>query len=65
MEKHELTHPVSVGEAWRQTQSNDPHFGLYRAGNPNFCPKNEEADNRHREWKDFPVPAARWTLNRV
>jgi hypothetical protein len=27
--------------------------------------KNEEAGIRLREWKDFPKPAARWTLDRV
>jgi hypothetical protein len=28
-------------------------------------PENEEAGLRNREWKDFPKPAARWTLDRV
>jgi len=27
--------------------------------------KNEEAGRRLREWKDFPRPVARWTLDRV
>jgi hypothetical protein len=27
--------------------------------------KNEEAGSQFREWKDFPKPAARWTLDRV
>jgi hypothetical protein len=27
--------------------------------------ENEEADRQLREWKDFPKPTARWTLDRV
>jgi len=29
------------------------------------APENEEAGRRLREWKDFPRPVARWTLDRV
>jgi hypothetical protein len=28
-------------------------------------PETERRTNRYREWKDFPIPAARWTLKRV
>jgi hypothetical protein len=31
----------------------------------NNSPENAEAGSQFREWKDFPKPAARWTLDRV
>jgi hypothetical protein len=36
-----------------------------RLAGKKYSLKNEEAGVRLREWKDFPKPAARWTLDRV
>ncbi len=51
------------GETCRQTVGNGCENRLL-TGKKNGL-KNEEAGSRLREWKDFPKPAARWTLDWV